>query len=89
MMKRKVQIEVTSPVQDPATGEVQYQPGTRFDEGAKELDGLPAHMLRAVLTEEPEKGDENYDKDKDKDKADDKHADKPGVVTPKPGSVSK
>jgi hypothetical protein len=87
MMKRKVQIEVTSPVQDPVTGEVVYQPGTRFDEGAKELDGLPAHMLRAVLTEEPEKGDENYDKDKDK--ADDKSADKPGVVGPKPGPVSK
>jgi hypothetical protein len=82
MMKRKVQIEVTSPVQDPATGEVIHQPGTRFDEGAKELDGIPAHMLRAVLTEED---------DKDKDKADDKDksADKPAVVTPKPGPVSK
>lgn len=62
-MKRKVQIEVVGPVQDPSSGEVLIQPGTRFDEGAAELEGLPAHMLRAVLSEE--------------DGADDKAADKP------------
>lgn len=51
-MARKVQIEITSPVQDPVSGEVIHQPGTRFDEGAKELEGLPAHMLRPVFTED-------------------------------------
>lgn len=54
-VKRKVQIEVIGPVQDPTTGEVYIQPGTKFDEGAAELDGLPAHMLRAVLVEEDDK----------------------------------
>lgn len=48
-MSRKVQIEVTGPVQDPVTGEVIHQPGTRFAEGAKELDGIPDHMLRPVF----------------------------------------
>ena len=61
-MARKVQIEVTGPVQDPVTGEVLHQPGSRFDEGAKELDGLPSHMLRAVLTEEPDKAEKDEPK---------------------------
>jgi len=51
----KVQIEVTGPVSDPKTGEVLIQPGTRYDEGAAELDGLPTHMLRPVLAEDDEK----------------------------------
>lgn len=54
-MAHKVQIEITGPVQDPVSGEVIYQPGTRFDEGAKELAGIPAHMLRPVFSDVEEK----------------------------------
>lgn len=75
-MKRKVQIEVTSPVQDPTSGEVLVQPGTRFDEGAAELEGLPSHMLRPVFVEDgglsaEEKGTtpEGWTVDKDGDAA--------------------
>jgi hypothetical protein len=68
----KVKIEVTGPVQDPKTGEVLIQPGTRYDEGAAELDGLPAHMLRPVLA----------DDDKPADKPAEKSDDKPAAAKP-------
>ena len=72
----KVKIEVTGPVQDPKTGEVLIQPGTRYNEGAAELDGLPAHMLRPVLA------DDDKPADKPNDKSDDKSDDKPAAAKP-------
>ena len=82
-MTHKVQIEVTGPVQDPTTGEVLYQPGARFDEGAKELDGLPVHMLRPVIVDdEAEKAAEKAEK---ADKADEK----PAAATSKPAVSGK
>ena len=77
----KVKIEVTSPVQDPKTGEVLIQPGTRYDEGAAELDGLPTHMLRPVLA------DDDKPAEKSAEKSDDKPADKPAAAKPAPSKA--
>ena len=81
-MTHKVQIEVTGPVQDPVTGEVLYQPGARFDEGAKELDGLPAHMLRPVIVDDNDKADEKAEKAEKSDE-------KPSSASSRPAAAGK
>lgn len=47
---RKVQMQLTQPHHD-ADGNVLHQPGARFDEGDKVLDGLPPGSFKPVIVE--------------------------------------